>query len=420
MEPQELQVLRPPRRVFVIDDEDAFRLFMSRLISGLGYEVRTTCQIKSINLGELTKSDIIFVDMMMPGTDGIQVLDVLSRHQIKSSIVLMSGAHGEVLATAETIARRSDLRVIGVLNKPFRVSDVRSILEAELHEPQWPGSKPLTSEINIEDILAGLERQEFDTYFQPIVDLATNQPVSYEALARWNSKFGLVAPERFIAVAARHGVLPRLTRQIAHRALACAAKLKQRGLAWKVWVNLGTEDLVDDRLPEKLARIVAYHELPAGSLTVELTESSATINEIAMLGVLARLRLKGIDLAIDDFGTSYSSLERLSIIPFTSLKIHKQFIADMMTNTNARLIVESSIALAKRLKMKAVAEGIETEAQLHVLKQMGCEFGQGFLIAGPMKFENLVAWVLDSSRHTFPRLQNPEPAITVPDGVRAS
>jgi len=319
----------------------------------------------------------------------------------------MSGSHGEVLATAETIAKRSDLRVIGVLNKPFRVGDVRSILEAEQHEPQWPGSKPFTSEINIEDILAGLERQEFDTYFQPIVDLATNLPVSYEALARWKSKFGLVAPERFIAVAARHGVLPRLTRQIAHRALAGAAKLKQRGLTWKVWINLGTEDLVDDRLPERLARLVAYHELPAGSLTVELTESSATINEIAMLGILARLRLKGIDLAIDDFGTSYSSLERLSIVPFTSLKIDKQFISDMMIHKNARLIVESSIALAKRLKMKTVAEGVESEAQLHMLKQMGCDFGQGYFFARPMNFENLAAWALDPSRQMLPRLQTP-------------
>jgi EAL domain-containing protein (putative c-di-GMP-specific phosphodiesterase class I) len=400
MEVREQPLLRPLLRAFVIDDEDAFCLFMSRLIGGLGYEVTTTCQIKSINLGELTKSDIVFVDMMMPGTDGIQVLDILSRHQVKSAIILMSGIHGAVLATAETIAKRSDLRVIGVLKKPFRVGDVRSILEAEHHEPHLRSNTPLISEINIEDILAGLERQEFDVFFQPILNLATSQPVGYEALARWNSKFGLVSPDRFIAVAARHGVLPLLTRQIAHRALTGAAKLNQQGLIWKVWVNLGTEDLVDDQLPEKLAEMVADHKLPVGSLTVELTESSATINEVAMLGILARLRLKGIDLAIDDFGTSYSSLERLSIIPFTSLKIDKQFIAGMITNTNARFIVESSIALAKRLKMKSVAEGIETEAQLKLLKKMGCDFGQGYHIARPMEFEKLVTWVLDAPRQT--------------------
>ena len=395
MELQEPSASTPIRRVFVIDDEAAFCLFMSRLVGGLGYEVTTTSHIKSLNLGELTKSDILFVDMMMPGTDGIQVLDVLSRHHVKSAIVLMSGMHGEVLVTAEIIAKRSDLRVVGVLNKPFRVDDIRRILEAEQRTPQWPGSKPITSEINIEDIVAGLERQEFDVHFQPIVDLATGQPVGYEALARWNSKFGLVAPDRFIAVAARHGVLPRLTRQIAQRALTGAEKLKQRGLIASVWVNLGTEDLIDDQLPEKLAEMVADHGLPAGSLTVELTESSATTNEVAMLGILARLRLKGIGLAIDDFGTAYSNLERLSIIPFTSLKIDKQFISDMVVKANARFIVESSIALAKRLKIKAVAEGIETEEQLKILKASRCDFGQGYLIARPMEFERLVEWVLD-------------------------
>jgi EAL domain-containing protein (putative c-di-GMP-specific phosphodiesterase class I) len=107
---------------------------------------------------------------------------------------------------------------------------------------------------------------------------------------------------------------------------------------------------------------------------------------------LARLRLKGSDLAIDDFGTSYSGLDRLSTIPFTSLKIDMRFITDMMTNKNARMIVESSIALAKRLKMKTVAEGIETEAQLALLKDMRCDFGQGYLFAPPMQFQKLLCW----------------------------
>jgi len=157
-------------------------------------------------------------------------------------------------------------------------------------------------------------------------------------------------------------------------------------------VNLGVEDLIDNELPEKLAEMVSGHDLPPGSLTIELTESSATANEITMLGTLARLRLKGIDLAIDDFGTSYSGLDRLSTIPFTSLKIDMRFITDMMTNKNARMIVESSIALAKRLKMKTVAEGIETEAQLALLKNKRCDFGQGYLFAPPMEFQKLLVW----------------------------
>lgn len=128
--PQEMPALRPARRVLVIDDEAAFCRFMARLIGGLGYEVTTTCQAKCAYLDELNESDIVFIDMMMPDMDGIEVLDVLASHQIKSSIVLMSGADHS-LAKAETMAKRADLRLIGVLHKPFRTRDISAILAAD-------------------------------------------------------------------------------------------------------------------------------------------------------------------------------------------------------------------------------------------------------------------------------------------------
>jgi EAL domain-containing protein (putative c-di-GMP-specific phosphodiesterase class I) len=392
MEP-ELAASRPDRRVLIIDDEPSFCRLMTRLIGDLGYQAKSSCHLNPGDFAELSSSDIIFVDMMMPNTDGIQVLEVLSRHQIKPSIVLMSGVHGDVLAAAETIGKRLGLRILGTLTKPFRATDIRRFLETEQHQPKQILKQSLASEINIEDVLAGLERREFDAFLQPIMDLATNQPIGYEALARWQSeKFSLLTPDRFIAVAARHGILPLLTHQILDRALDYAVALRERNMVWKVSVNLGVEDLLDNELPEKLAEMVSDHDLPQGSLTVELTESSATANEITMLGTLARLRLKGIDLAIDDFGTCYSGLDRLSTIPFTSLKIDMRFITDMMTNKNARMIVESSIALAKRLKMKTVAEGIETESQLALLKNMRCDCGQGYLFAPPMEFQKLLVW----------------------------
>jgi EAL domain-containing protein (putative c-di-GMP-specific phosphodiesterase class I)/CheY-like chemotaxis protein len=380
------------RRVLVIDDEELFCKFIERFIAGLGYQVRTSSRVDAADFSDLTASDLIFIDMMMPGADGIQVLDVLSRHNVKSSLVLMSGVHGEVLVTAEAIAKRLGLNVAAKLTKPFRSTDVRRILDGE-HEAPRPAAGPVPSEINIEDVVAGLEHGEFDAYLQPITNLVTGQVDRYEALARWRSeKFDLVTPHRFIAVAARHGILPLLTNRILDRALCYAVRLKDQGFAWKVSVNVGVEDLLDDQLPEKIAEKVARHNLPAESLTLELTEASATANELMMLGVLARLRLKGIDLAIDDFGTSYSGLDRLSTIPFTVLKIDMRFISDMVTSKNARTIVKSSIALAKKLGMITVAEGIETETQHMLLKEMGCDLGQGNLIARPMDFESLFAW----------------------------
>ena len=128
--PQEAQALRPARRVLVIDDEAAFCRFMARLISSLGYEVTTTCQAKCAYLDELKEPDIVFIDMIMPDMDGIAVLEVLAEYKIKSAIVLMSGADTN-LAMAEAFAKQADLRLIGVLHKPFRLIDVQTILAAD-------------------------------------------------------------------------------------------------------------------------------------------------------------------------------------------------------------------------------------------------------------------------------------------------
>jgi CheY-like chemotaxis protein len=128
--PQEMPALRPARRVLVIDDEASFCRFMARLITSLGYEVTTTCQAKCAYLDELKEPDIVFIDMVMPEMDGIQVLEVLAEYKVKSAIVLMSGADTS-LSKAEAFAKQADLRLIGVLHKPFRLSDVQSILAAD-------------------------------------------------------------------------------------------------------------------------------------------------------------------------------------------------------------------------------------------------------------------------------------------------
>jgi CheY-like chemotaxis protein len=128
--PQEMLALRPARRVLVIDDEASFCRFMARLITSLGYEVTTTCQARCAYLDELKEPDIVFIDMMMPEMDGIEVLEVLADHEIKSAIVLMSGADNN-LAKAEAFTKQAGLRLIGVLHKPFRLNDVQTILAAD-------------------------------------------------------------------------------------------------------------------------------------------------------------------------------------------------------------------------------------------------------------------------------------------------
>jgi CheY-like chemotaxis protein len=122
--------LRTASKVLVIDDERAFCTMLAKMLGGLGYKVVTSTSAVSTHLECLGESDIIFIDMRMPGMDGLEVLDFLAKHKIKSSIILMSGAEIEFLSKAESIAKRSDLSLIGVLDKPFREIDIRAILEA--------------------------------------------------------------------------------------------------------------------------------------------------------------------------------------------------------------------------------------------------------------------------------------------------
>lgn len=128
---QETPELRPARKVLVIDDEESYCLLLANMISGLGYKVMTSNQAESVHLEEMNEHDVIFIDMMMPVMDGLKVLDVISSHNINSAIVLMSGADNKVLANAEAMAKESGLRLIGVLHKPFRLNDVRAVMELD-------------------------------------------------------------------------------------------------------------------------------------------------------------------------------------------------------------------------------------------------------------------------------------------------
>lgn len=128
--PQETPAMKPARRVLVIDDEASFCRFMARMITSLGYQVTTTCQAKCAYLDELKEPDIVFIDMVMPEMDGIQVLEVLADYKVKAAIVLMSGADTS-LSKAEAFAKRADLRLTGVLHKPFRLADVQNIFAAD-------------------------------------------------------------------------------------------------------------------------------------------------------------------------------------------------------------------------------------------------------------------------------------------------
>jgi diguanylate cyclase (GGDEF)-like protein/PAS domain S-box-containing protein len=223
---------------------------------------------------------------------------------------------------------------------------------------------------------------------QPIVDLATGRVCGSEALARWHDRdLGHVAPTDFIAIAEELGIIPELGEHILDLAVRDAATWPT-GLG--VSVNLSGTQLTDLELPDRIAVVLARRRVPPTRLTVEVTESILVQRPTATRAVLSRLRAMGVRVALDDFGTGYSSLSLLRDLPIDVLKVDRSFIAGLTESARDRRLVGAIIGMARDLGMATTAEGIETPAQLDLLRELGCDRGQGWLLGRPVTPEAFV------------------------------
>ena len=220
-------------------------------------------------------------------------------------------------------------------------------------------------------------------------------------------------PDRFIALAEREGLILELTRGVMARALAQAAHWNAHGLHLSMAINLSPVLLESGSLVQEILDLLAVHSLKAEQVIFEVTEGSVVDCLGAALGVLARLRLKGFGLSIDDYGTGFSSLRQLARIPFTELKIDRSFVHGAWRSDNLRVILQSALDLARQLGLVAVAEGIETLEDWRLVQSCGCNIGQGFLIARPMPAQDFLPWLKTHQRRLHElRLARPEQGLS--------
>ena len=241
------------------------------------------------------------------------------------------------------------------------------------------------------DLREALSRGEFLLYFQPVVCLASNRIVGFEALVRWqHPSRGLVSPEEFIPIAEKTGLIVPLGKWIVREAcLQLKAWQERLDAAKDVWVsvNLSASQFTHPGLVDAIGEALRDVDLPARSLVLELTEGVAMENPAAVEDMLTRLRRMGARIALDDFGTGPSSLSCLHQYPAELLKLDRSFVRDLETRKDMREIVRAVTALAHQLGMQVVAEGIENEGQRALVRSMGCEHAQGFLYSKPVDHE---------------------------------
>ncbi len=244
----------------------------------------------------------------------------------------------------------------------------------------------------INDLRNALRDKQLELHYQPKLDLRNRHIVGAEALARWtHPQHGAIPPDQFIEIAERTGLIKELTHWVLETAVQQCARCHINGKAMKISANLSAINLHDDELVPLIASLLKRHKLPAQNLVVEITETAMMADPARAKTQLKKLDALGVYISIDDFGTGYSSLGHLRQLPVNEIKIDKSFVMDMISSEDDASIVRATIGLAHDLSLEVVAEGVENEAILKQLSDMGCDIAQGYHIARPMPAADFIA-----------------------------
>ena len=248
----------------------------------------------------------------------------------------------------------------------------------------------------LQDLRNALEQDQFRLYYQPKFDASNGHPVGAEALLRWEHPTqGMLLPDKFIELAEKTGLIIPIGDWVLNEACRQMRVWHLQGYTnWRIAVNLSALQFCHTELVHSVAKALATHGLPANSLTLEITETTAMSDADASMTVLNQLSEMGVDLSIDDFGTGYSSLMYLKRLPANELKIDRGFVRDLERDSDDAAIVSAIVALGQALGLRIVAEGVETDMQQDFLTQLGCDSLQGYLLGHPLPAERFMRDIL--------------------------
>lgn len=382
-------------RLLVIDDEEDICETIAEIAQTRGFEVAMINDpaLVSAKLDEFTP-DVIMLDLLMPGTDGVELLRVLVDRVRNAKICLMSGSDTRVLNSARRLGSAHGLDVIAALEKPIDIGLLRTTLD----QLAAGNNKSVVGA----DIAQALALGQLILYYQPVIEIATRRVKGAEALIRWaHPTRGVLPPAEFLDDIIKDGLMQPMTEHVLTTAVHQVAKWHHAGEDLTVSINVTASSLLELSLPDRIAEMCAQHQIPTEKLVLEVTETEAMRDVTKTMDVLLRMRIRNIGVSIDDFGTGHSSLRELQRMPFSEMKIDKSFVMDMVSNRDCTVIVNSIIDLSHNLGLKVIAEGVEDVRIWRMLAEKKCDYAQGFYMAKPMPPEEFTRW-LKSWRETSP------------------
>lgn len=385
---------------FVVDDEPAIGRFIALAAQNFGGVVEQFIDLASMNaaLAERTPR-LIFLDVSLGASDAIDAIRHLAAQKYDGVVQLMSGRDALLLDDVKLIGERHGLKMRPTLTKPFRAEAVKRVIDEEqILSGAAPGRDAAMSvrdgdEVDWPkvDLREALDRGWVEIWYQPKVDLHDAGLAGAEGLARIrHPEHGILPPAAFIPDASGPDLIA-LAEFTLRTALRDAADFARSGHPVRLAINVPVEALV--RLP--IAAIVreafGRNSRRDTGIILEVTEDQVIRDIPKAHEIATQLRIHGIGLALDDFGSGYSSLARLKDLPFAELKLDRSFVTGCGTDPESAALCKTAVDLAHRFGCLAVAEGVETVDDLGTIRQVGCDVAQGFLFARPMPKDTLLA-----------------------------
>jgi EAL domain-containing protein (putative c-di-GMP-specific phosphodiesterase class I)/AmiR/NasT family two-component response regulator len=385
----------------VAEDQRVQRILLVRILEALGartiYETADGREAMKIIEDAGRPVDIVITDLDMPGMDGLELLRRLSElDRRRVSVILTTAMGAKLLASVGAMTKAYGLALLGVLEKPLTPGKLAPLINLHTHsQVQLHDATAAGRAFALEEIVEGLKSGEFEPYYQPQMDVASGRVNGAEALARWrHPEHGVIAPASFIPILERAAQLNQLTFLMLKKAAAACRAWRDSGLDLKVAVNLSLVSLADTTLADRIVHAVRGEGLEPRHMVLEITETAAMTEVAPALENLARLRMRGFGLSVDDYGTGFSSLRQLTRVPFTELKIDRSFVTGCAQNPLSRAMVDSSVEMARRLEIESIAEGVETQSDWNALQAAGCVAAQGYFLAKPMEGQLFLEYCL--------------------------
>jgi diguanylate cyclase (GGDEF)-like protein len=295
-------------------------------------------------------------------------------------------------------------RLVGHASSAMRCVKLAGGGDYMVFEPRMAADTRDQAEL-LHDLRHAVANGELELYYQPKVRAGSLRVSSAEALLRWHHPVrGMVSPAVFIPIAERYGLIRAIGHWVIEEACRQAAEWRDSGLRMRVAINISATQLRADDFVDRLAAVLKSHRLKPSRFTCEITESVAMEDTQATQRAFDRLRRAGLRVSIDDFGVGQASLSYLRRLPAAELKIDASFVRGLEQGAEARSIVEAVVRLAHALKLRVVAEGVETEAQAELLIQLGCDELQGYLFAKPMPARAVTLWAHGQDDPARPRI----------------